>query len=73
MNVLKLTVEGKTLKESSTLLNITEKQVDSVRSQLKKKLGAKTTPELIARAIRFGSFDFSEPGQTDQLRLFEGE
>jgi DNA-binding CsgD family transcriptional regulator len=73
LRVLKLTAEGKTLKESSQLLNIKERKVDAVRSQLKKKFGVKTTPELIARAIHLGLVDSGELTRPNQLVLFQEE
>lgn len=58
--ILKLTIQGKTLKEISYFLGISEKTVDTLRSRLKKKLGACSIPQLAARAVQLGLFEEQE-------------
>jgi DNA-binding CsgD family transcriptional regulator len=60
VQILRLTVEGKTLKEISHFLGITEKSVDTIRSRLRRKLGARSTPHLAVRAFQLGLFDLTE-------------
>lgn len=58
--VLKLTIEGKSLKEIGHALGLSLKSVDTIRSRLKKKLGASTIPHLAARAVQLGLFDLAD-------------
>ncbi len=58
--ILKQTIQGKTLKEISNALGISEKTVDTVRTRLKKKLGAISIPQLAAKAVQLGLFEVDE-------------
>jgi len=70
LSVLKLTIEGKTLKEIGQIHNISGKAVDRIRTALKRKFDAKTIPELTARVVRLGLFDFGGLSGSEQLGLF---
>lgn len=52
--VLILTAQGKTMKETSELLNISPKTVEFHRTRLNQKLGLKNKAELTAYAIKHG-------------------
>jgi DNA-binding CsgD family transcriptional regulator len=54
LNVLRLTVEGKKIKEIATDLDISPKTVEYLRKCIKDKFGAESIPELVALAIKFG-------------------
>lgn len=69
--VLKLTIQGKTLKEIAGICKTSEKSVDKIRSRLKKKFEAKTIPELAFRVARLGLFDIDDVDPTNQLGLFQ--
>lgn len=58
--VLKLTIEGKSLKEISHALGVGQKSVDTIRARLKKKLGASNIPHLAARAVQLRLFDLAD-------------
>lgn len=58
--ILKLTIEGKSLKEISHALGVSLKSVDTIRARLKRKLGASNIPHLAARAVQLGLFDLAD-------------
>jgi DNA-binding CsgD family transcriptional regulator len=58
--ILKLTIEGKSLKEISHVLGVSLKSVDTIRARLKRKLGASNIPHLAARAVQLGLFDLAD-------------
>ncbi len=55
--ILTQTIQGKTLKEIGHSLGISQKSVDTVRSRLKRKLGASSIPQLAVRAVQLGLFE----------------
>jgi len=58
--ILKQTIQGRTLKEISGSLGISQKTVDTVRSRLKRKLGAISIPQLAAKAVQLGLFEVDD-------------
>jgi len=58
--ILKMTIEGKSLKEISHALGVSQKSVDTIRARLKRKLGASNIPHLAARAVQLGLFDLAD-------------
>jgi DNA-binding CsgD family transcriptional regulator len=58
--ILKLTIEGKSLKEISHALGVGQKTVDTIRARLKRKLGASNIPHLAAKAVQLGLFDIGD-------------
>lgn len=54
LNVLRLTVEGKKIKEIAAELDISPKTVEYLRKRIKDKFATESIPELVALAIKFG-------------------
>ena len=54
LKILKMTVEGKTMKEIAADVDVSPKTVESLRNQLKAIVGANTLAQLIAIAIQLG-------------------
>ena len=54
LNVLRLTVEGKKIKEIAAELNISPKTVEYLRKCIKDRFAVESIPELVALAIKFG-------------------
>jgi DNA-binding CsgD family transcriptional regulator len=54
LNVLKATVEGKTMKEIASDVGVSPKTVESIRAQLKTIFGVDTIARLIAVVIQIG-------------------
>jgi DNA-binding CsgD family transcriptional regulator len=54
LKVLKITVDGKTMKEIASEIGISLKSVESIRNQIKTILGVDTVAQLIAIAIQLG-------------------
>ena len=58
LKILKITVEGKTMKEIASEVGVSPKTVESMRNQIKTILGVETIAQLIALAIQLGINDF---------------
>jgi DNA-binding CsgD family transcriptional regulator len=54
IKILKITVEGKTMKEIASEVGISLKSVESLRNQIKAIIGVDTVAQLIATAIQLG-------------------
>ena len=54
LKILKMTVEGKTMKEIAADVDVSPKTVESLRNQLKAIVGANTLAQLIAIGIQLG-------------------
>jgi DNA-binding CsgD family transcriptional regulator len=54
LNVLRLTVEGKKIKEIAAELDISPKTVEYIRKRIKDEFDTESLPELVALAIKFG-------------------
>ena len=54
LKILKMTVEGKTMKEIASEVGISPKSVESIRNQIKAIIGVDTIAQLIATAIQLG-------------------
>jgi DNA-binding CsgD family transcriptional regulator len=54
LNVLRLTVEGKKIKEIAAELDISPKTVEYIRKRIKDEFDTESIPELVALAIKFG-------------------
>jgi DNA-binding NarL/FixJ family response regulator len=62
ITVLKLICDGKTSEDVAERINLSKKSVDAIRSDLLKRIGAKTTYELIRKSILLGLYK----ARTDQ-------
>lgn len=60
LKILKITVDGKTMKEIAAEVGVSPKTVESVRNQLKIIIGVETIAQLIAVAIQLGINDFAQ-------------
>ncbi len=54
LNVLRLTVEGKKIKEIAAELDISPKTVEYLRKRIKDEFDTESIPELVALAVKFG-------------------
>jgi DNA-binding CsgD family transcriptional regulator len=54
LNVLRLTVEGKKIKEIAAELDISPKTVEYIRKRIKDEFDTESIPELVALAVKFG-------------------
>jgi DNA-binding CsgD family transcriptional regulator len=54
LQIFKMTVEGKTMKEIASVVGISIKSVESLRNQIKAIVGVDTIAQLIATAIQLG-------------------
>ena len=54
LNVLRLTVEGKKIKEIAAELDISPKTVEYLRKRIKDRFDTESIPELVALAVKFG-------------------
>jgi len=59
MKILKATVEGKTMKEMASEVDISYKSVESLRNQNKAIIGVDTIAQLIATAVQLGINEFN--------------
>jgi PAS domain S-box-containing protein len=57
VQILRLTTEGRSLKETSMALGIDSKTVETHRLRLMRKLGIHDIPTLVVKSIRFGLID----------------
>jgi DNA-binding NarL/FixJ family response regulator len=59
--VLQLIAEGRTMKETATILNISTRTVEAHKYEMMQTLGVETTAELIQYAIKIGLLSVSPP------------
>jgi DNA-binding NarL/FixJ family response regulator len=59
--VLQLVAEGRTMKETAAILNISSRTVEAHKYEIMQTLGLKTTPELVQYAIMIGLVSVPPP------------
>ena len=69
ITVLKLICDGKTSEDVAERINLSKKSVDAIRSDLLKRIGAKTTYELIRKSILLGLYKARTDQEIDEEEL----